>query len=192
MDEKSETQQRDLRYRIDYRNIKYPRLEFKTGSLLLVLPKNYENPTTLIEKHNEWINKKEETIKRALQEAEERDLILTRTVRELKNQVHSIAHSYRKELKFKVDKIYFRKMKTKWGSYSPNRNLTINTFLKYLPERLIEYVIFHELAHSLERKHNEGFWKIVAKKFEDYQAREDELLAYWFLVQRIICTPATV
>jgi len=74
-------------------------------------------------------------------------------------------------------------MKTKWGSYSPKGNLTINTLLKYLPEELIKYVVFHETAHSQERKHNERFWKTVNHEFKDYQTRETDLLVYWFLVQ---------
>lgn len=76
-------------------------------------------------------------------------------------------------------------MKTKWGSYSKKGNLTINTLLKYLPDKLIEYIIFHEMAHSIERKHNERFWNIINKKFKDYETKEKNLLVYWFLVQTI-------
>ena len=171
-------------YQIDYRNVEYPRLEFKTGSLLLVLPRNYENEMKIIEKHKDWIHKKEQIIRRALEEAKEKDLILTRTDEELKNQVHSIVERYQQEFNINIHRIYFKKMKTKWGSYSSKNNLTINTLLKYLPERLIHYIIFHELAHSREKRHNERFWKIIRKKFEDYQTKEKNLLAYWFLVQK--------
>lgn len=188
MDEESKPQELTP-YQIDYRNIKYPRLEFKTGSLLLVLPKNHENETKIIEKHKDWIHKKEQTIRRALEEAKGKDLILTRNDKELKNQVHSIAYRFREEFNFNVNRIYFRKMKTKWGSYSKKRNLTVNTLLRYLPETLIEYVLFHELAHSYERKHNNKFWKIVRRKFEDYQTREKNLLVYWFLVQELMMEP---
>lgn len=38
-------------------------------------------------------------------------------------------------------------MKTKWASFSPKNNLTINKLMKYLPDDLIEYVIFHEISH---------------------------------------------
>jgi len=55
-------------------------------------------------------------------------------------------------------------MKTKWGSYSTKGNLTINTLLKHLPNKLIEYVVLHEMTHSQERKHNKRFWRIVSKK----------------------------
>jgi len=42
-------------------------------------------------------------------------------------------------------------MKTKWASYSQKGNLTINALLKYLPERLVRYVVFHEMIHSIEK-----------------------------------------
>jgi predicted metal-dependent hydrolase len=75
-------------------------------------------------------------------------------------------------------------MKTKWASHSQNNNLTINTFLKYLPEDLINYIIYHETAHNIERKHNENFWSLINKKHPDYQTKEKSLLTYWFLIQK--------
>lgn len=173
----------NVEYTIDYRNVKYPRLEYKTGHLLLILPKNYENEITIIDKHKDWIRKKELTIQKARDEAKAKNLILTRTDIELKKLVHSIVEKYRGELNFNIENIYFRRMKTKWGSYSSKGNLTINTLLKILPEELIEYIIFHELTHSLERKHNERFWKIIVNNFENYQTMEKDLLVYWFLSQ---------
>jgi len=181
MEEKAKT----LKYKVSYRNIKYPRLEYKTGTLTLILPKDYKDETTLIQKHKEWINKKEEIINKALEEAKEKNLNLTRTKEELKTLTYTIVKKYREEFKFKVNKIFFRRMKTKWASYSPKGNLTINTLLKHLPEKLIEYVIFHELTHSLEKRHNERFFKIISKKFGDYQRKEKDLLIYWFLLHQL-------
>jgi len=50
----------EIDYETDYREIKHPRLEFKTGRLFLVLPKNYKEEHNLIEKHKEWIQCKKE------------------------------------------------------------------------------------------------------------------------------------
>ena len=80
-------------------------------------------------------------------------------------------------------------MKTKWASHSQNNNLTINTLLKFLPEDLISYIIYHETAHNIERKHNETFWTLINRKHPDYQAKEENLLAYWFLTQEITNKP---
>jgi hypothetical protein len=75
-------------------------------------------------------------------------------------------------------------MRTKWGSCSHQNNLTLNSLLAYLPEHLIEYVIFHEVAHTKERKHADNFWKLVESKFDDHKEREMELFGYWFLIQK--------
>lgn len=74
-------------------------------------------------------------------------------------------------------------MTTKWASHSQNNNLTINTLLKYLPEDLISYIIYHEIAHNIERKHNKKFWELINKKYTNHITIESALLSYWFLIQ---------
>jgi predicted metal-dependent hydrolase len=184
MPEKAESKQLSIKYEVDYRNVRYPRLEYKTGNLLLILPKDYDK-TAILDKHRRWIMHKEQIIKQALETAEERTLNLDRTDEELRQFVNSTIKKIEKETHININKVFFRRMRTKWGSYSSKSNLTINTLLKYLPEELIDYIIFHELAHSQERKHNERFWQIISRKFKDYQTKEKDLLVYWFLVQKM-------
>lgn len=175
-------------YTVDYRNVKHPRLEFKTGSLLLVLPKSYKSEKQVFEKYRNWIQKKQSVIDRALEDAGTRNLNKNRTDSELRRLVQKLSQSYQKELKTCIGKTYFRKMKTKWASLSHNNNLTVNTLVKYMPENLIEYIIFHELVHSKHgRKHNEEFWEATSKKFKDCKKSESELLIYWFLIQEREC-----
>jgi predicted metal-dependent hydrolase len=54
--------------------------------------------------------------------------------------------------------------------------------MKYLPDYLIEYTIFHELVHIIEKKHNNRFWEIISKMYSDYQKLEKKLFEYWFKV----------
>jgi predicted metal-dependent hydrolase len=62
-----------------------------------------------------------------------------------------------------------------------------STLSRYnLPNNIIEYIIYHEIAHSIERKHNEKFWKLINKKFPDYETKEKDLLTYWFTIQKTI------
>jgi hypothetical protein len=179
----------DIEYTVAYRDVKHPRLEFKTGTLLLILPKNHKNPKQTLEKYKKWIQRKQQTIKKALQEAKTKTINQTRTEKELKALVNTLAQNYQKELNTHINKIIYRKMKTKWASHSRNNNLTVNTLLKYLPNDVIEYIIYHEITHSLERKHNERFWRLVNKKFPDYETKEKDLLTYWFLIQKTINNP---
>ena len=171
-------------YTVEYRNVKHPRCEFKTGTLLIILPKTGWTPEQVLEKYGEWIKRKQGTINTAIQQTTETTFIKTRTNNQLRMLVCKLAEAAQKDLNTKINKIYFKKMKTKWASHSQNNNLTINTLLKFLPEDLISYIIFHETAHSLERKHNEKFWAIVSAKFPDFQTKEKMLLTYWFLIQK--------
>lgn len=50
-------------YSVVQRQIKYPRLELKTGSLILVVPTGFKNPEKLIDEHEDWIYNKISVIK---------------------------------------------------------------------------------------------------------------------------------
>jgi hypothetical protein len=171
-------------YRVSHRNIKYPRLEFRTGTLQLILPKGYPKEKELIEKHSRWIKDKNLIIQEALTESHSKEINERRTREDLRNLVSSLVAEHQSNLETRINKVMLRKMKTKWASHSQNHNLTINTLLKYLPQTLIEYVTYHEIIHAkLGRKHDANFWSLVKKKYPNHQKKETELLAYWFLIQ---------
>lgn len=167
-------------YEVSHRNIKYPRVELKTGKLLFVLPLGYD-PDVLFEKHKSWIHKKINFIEECLDSARDKELA-DRSDEEFKRLINRITKEASLDLKVKINKIYFRKMRTKWASLSPLKNLTVNGFTKYLPEYLINYIIFHEMAHVIEKKHNARFRGIVEERYGDYQELEKELFGYWFRV----------
>lgn len=173
-------------YIIVYRNIKHPRLEYKTGILTLILPKTYKNPEQILQRYQEWIQSKQQTINKALEEAENKTLIHNRTEEQLRQLIQNLVENYQQELNIKVNKIFFRRMRTKWASYSRNGNITINTLTKYLPQDLITYIVYHETVHAIERKHNKNFWNIINKKFPDYTMKERDLLTYWFKIRKTI------
>ena len=178
-----------INYRISYRQIKYPRLEFKSGDLLAVLPKSGTNANEFIKKHEKWITNKTAIIKQAVEEAKVRELQMRSIDYDFKSLVSSLSLDFCREYGFNVNKLYIRYMNSKWASYSQRGNLTVNTLLRHLPDTLIAYVVFHEVAHSVEREHNKRFWRILSKKFPNYGKLEKELLVYWFLIRGIQRSP---
>ena len=142
------------------------------------------SPDEIIERHRDWIRKKVDLIRVSLEDSVNKE-VFERDEGEFRDLVHAFSEKISEELDVSINKIYFRRMKTKWASCSPKANLTINTLLKYLPEELIKYVIFHEIAHLIERRHNDRFWGIISQKFDDYERMERDLFAYWFLVQEV-------
>jgi len=166
------------------RDIKHPRIEFRTGNLILILPKNYKNKEKLLQRHKKWIQQKKSSITLTKKIVKGKKLPQPINKKEFEIFVQEKTKEFCKKLDTRIEKIFIRKMCTKWGSCSQNRNLTINSLLAYLPKQIIEYVVFHEIVHTKERKHNETFWNIVEQKYPNHQKIENELFGYWFLLQK--------
>lgn len=172
----------NIPYYVSHRKVKYPRLEFRTGKLLLILPFGC-NPGPILDKHKRWIIKKTAFVEECLRQASDKRLV-ERTEEEFRNLSHSLIRKALMEIGERLNHIYFRMMRTKWASLSSNKNLTINRLMKYLPEHLLNYVIFHEIVHLKEKKHNDKFWKRISKRFDNCQELEKDLFVYWFRIAK--------
>jgi predicted metal-dependent hydrolase len=173
----------NIPYAVSHRNVKYPRLEFRTGKLLLILPFG-RKPGPILDKHKKWILKKMVFVEECLKHASDKRLV-ERTEQEFRNLSHSLIRKALMEMGGRLNHIYFRMMRTKWASLSSKRNLTINRLMKYLPEPLLNYVIFHEVIHLKEKRHNNKFWEKISRRFNNYEDLEKELFVYWFSIQSL-------
>lgn len=172
----------EVSYDVSRRDVKYPRLEFKTGDLVLVLPRAARNEEEIIRRHIRWIRRKSDFIKRTLGAAGGDNRSYPRGDEEFRSVVTSAVEKSSDELGSKPLGTYFRAMRSKWASMSARGNLTINTLMRRLPARLISYVVYHEIAHLKERKHNDNFRRIIERKYKNRQIMEKDLFKYWFLV----------
>jgi predicted metal-dependent hydrolase len=59
----------EIPYKIEYRKVKYPRLEFKGLELLIILPPEIKEPSKIIEKRKAWIQRKWNIIQEAIKKA---------------------------------------------------------------------------------------------------------------------------
>lgn len=75
-----------------------------------------------------------------------------------------------------VDNVEIRRMKTKWGSCTPeSRSIRINLELATKNPRCLEYVVVHELVHLFERAHNDHFVSLMYQFLPAWRAIRDEL-----------------
>ena len=62
---------------------------------------------------------------------------------------------------FKYNNLRIKNNLTNLGSCSYNNNINLNLHIMRLADELIDYVILHELCHTIEKNHGERFWKLL-------------------------------
>ena len=73
------------------------------------------------------------------------------------NRINELADKYG----FIFNKVSIRNQKTRWGSCSKNNNISLNIQLMRLSNSLIDYVILHELVHTIVKNHSILFWNTL-------------------------------
>lgn len=67
--------------------------------------------------------------------------------------------------------------KAQWGCCTASGTVHLNVQLIKLPQRLIDYVVAHELAHLREMNHSAAFWGLVESVCPDHASLRRELKA---------------
>jgi predicted metal-dependent hydrolase len=62
---------------------------------------------------------------------------------------------------FSYNEVSVKNLKSRWGSCSSTNHINLNIHLMRLPEHLSDYVILHELAHTVHKNHGTKFWQTV-------------------------------
>jgi predicted metal-dependent hydrolase len=64
---------------------------------------------------------------------------------------------------FRYNKVTVRNNRTNWGSCSSANNISLNLNLMKLPDALIDYILLHELTHTVVKNHGSGFYQVLNK-----------------------------
>lgn len=87
---------------------------------------------------------------------------------------------------FKYNIVRITDAKKRWGSHTKNGNLNFSWRLIMAPLRVIDYVVVHELAHTLEPTHSSRFWGIVKVLMPDYEKWKSWLEEHGYMLTLII------
>lgn len=79
-------------------------------------------------------------------------------------------------LERRPEKWGIRPMKTKWGSCNPGKKIIwLNSELAKKPERMIDYVVLHEMTHLVSPRHDTRFTKVLDREMPRWRAIRNEL-----------------
>jgi predicted metal-dependent hydrolase len=81
-------------------------------------------------------------------------------------------------------RVGFKRQRTRWGSCSHRRSISLNAKLLFLDPVLVRYVMVHELCHLAEMNHSPRFWSLVREHHADFRAHDRELRQGWKHVPR--------
>jgi predicted metal-dependent hydrolase len=79
---------------------------------------------------------------------------------------------------FRYNHLSVKNAKTRWGSCSAENNINLNLQLMRLPDRLIDYVILHELMHTIHKNHQKPFWNTMESVLPGAKKIDKELNKY--------------
>ena len=111
--------------------------------------------------------------------AEQRERVLQRWYRRrLRELIPPILEKWQAVLGVQAAAWGIKKMKTRWGTCNVDaRRIWLNLELAKKPVQCLEYIIVHELAHHIERHHNDRFVALMDKHLPHWRSHRQALNA---------------
>lgn len=66
-----------------------------------------------------------------------------------------------KQHEFRYTSVSVRNSHSRWGSCSSRGSINLSIYLVLLDDKLIDYVLLHELCHTREMNHSQRFWNLL-------------------------------
>jgi predicted metal-dependent hydrolase len=77
-----------------------------------------------------------------------------------------------------------RHQRTRWGSCSPQRAISLNLRLLFLAPALVDHVLLHELCHTRELNHSKRFWALLQGHDPDCKGHRRQAREAWRTLPR--------
>ena len=79
---------------------------------------------------------------------------------------------------FEFRKISIKNNRSRWGSCSGSNNINLSLHIMRLPGHLSDYIMLHELVHTVHKNHSKSFWKHLDTITGNAKALDRELKKY--------------
>lgn len=79
---------------------------------------------------------------------------------------------------YKYRSVSIKKLKSRWGSCDQKSNIVLNLYLVQLPWECIDYVLVHELVHTVVMRHGPDFWETMQQELPNLKALKTQIKKY--------------
>lgn len=93
-------------------------------------------------------------------------------IKEAQRVLAEKAAHYANVLGVNVKQVKLGKYKSKWGSAHVCGTIKFSWPIIQAPEKIVDYLVIHELAHLIEMNHSPKFWSIVEALCPTYKQRK--------------------
>ena len=137
-----------------------------SGEVRLSYPRLVSSAKALrfLEEKVEWVLQMREKIsKSAMQGADYTPAQIEALRREAKQILPAMVERLARQYGFRYGRVTIRATRSKWGCCTSQNNLSLSLFLMTLPTHLQEFVVLHELCHTVHHNHSAEFHALLNK-----------------------------
>lgn len=125
-----------------------------------------------VSEHEEWIEKNLEKVKKRTQNAYE---LSEQEIKELRKKAKEYlpqrTEYFAEIMGVEYTSIKITSAKTRYGSCSAKNGICYSLYLMQKPLNAVDYVVVHELAHTVHHNHSPQFYAFIEKFMPDYKER---------------------
>lgn len=85
---------------------------------------------------------------------------------------------------YSYQRVLIKCQRTRWGSCSSRKTISLSLKLLFLKPELVEYVLWHELCHTRQPNHSAAFWALLSQHEPRYALRRRQVRAAARMVPR--------
>ena len=115
-----------------------------------------------LEEKVDWVlQMREKVAERAMQGLDYSPAQIEELRREAKRTLPAMVERLARQYGFSYGRVTIRATRSKWGCCTSQNNLSLSLFLMTLPTHLQEFVVLHELCHTLHHNHSAEFHALL-------------------------------
>ena len=156
----------------------YRKKDYVSGEDFLYLGKHYRLKVLKGKKYNIELTDKylKITIKSHTKDNKIKRLLKKWYFNNADNYLSELTNELSKKTGINFRSVKVRNYKSRWGSCSSSGKIFYNWKIIMAPTRIIQYVVFHELAHLKVHNHSPKFWRLLKSYYPNIEDAKSWLI----------------